>query len=140
MTEEQKDEQLFCPKCGRTYPKDVRWCEHCVVNLVTPSAFEASRSLFQENTVTVHVADTPLQAEILREILEVNGIVCALVGEVPSSVFPFTVDGLAKVRIVVLESVADEAQKIIQEAMATAETAETDSPMGEEYNEDSHSQ
>ncbi|MCD6386340.1 DUF2007 domain-containing protein [Candidatus Sumerlaeota bacterium] len=134
------EEQLFCPKCGRTYPKDVRWCEHCAVKLVTSEALDATKSLFQEKTVTVHVADTPLQAEIFRQILETNGIICALVGEVPSAIFPFTVDGLAKVRIVVLESVADDAREIIQEAMATAETQETDLSETEEHDEDCDSQ
>ncbi len=136
MDEQQKH---FCPKCGRNYLPGRSWCDHCNVKLVAPDTYASSKELFEQNTVTVHVAETPLQAELLREILETNGILCALVGTVPSNLFRFTVDGLAKVRILVLESVADEAREIIHDALASLQTNDIE-PGEEDDNENSDSE
>ncbi len=131
--------QKYCPKCGRNYSEDKEWCEHCAVKLVSPDDFESTKTLFNEESVTVHIADNPLQAELLREILESNGIKCALVGEVPPSVFPFTVNGLARTRILVLESAAEDAKRIINEALERAERAQPESEE-ESADEDSDSE
>ena len=120
------EEQQFCPRCGRNYPQKESWCEKCNVRLVDSRTLDATKELFEQDSVTIHIAENPLQAELLRAILESNGILCTLVGEVPSSLFRFTVDGLAKVRIVVLSSIADEAKKIIQDALGSVQTAEID--------------
>lgn len=132
----------FCPECGRNFSGEIKWCAHCQVQLVSENNLGASKQLFEENTVTVHIAETRLEAEILRGILEVNGINCALVGDVPPAIYPFTVDGLAKVRILVLENVAEEASKIIREALIRKEKYEKEFAEGEEEGEDenSHSQ
>ena len=132
MSEDAK----YCPKCGRNYTSELEWCEHCAVKLVSSNVVESPRQLFEEESVTVHIADNPLQAELLREILEANEIMCALGGEVPSSVFPFTVDGLAKTRILVLESAADDAKKIIDNALATnqSDQQEKEEPGDEDRN------
>lgn len=135
------EEVLFCPKCGRNFSDDTRWCQHCGVNLVSEETIEDTKQLFEQNTVVVHIAENALEAELLREVLEENGILCALVGEVPSTLLPFTVDGLAKVRILVLEDVADEARAIIKETLSQAEedTEELFIEEEEENNEDSNS-
>ena len=131
-------DEHFCPKCGRNYPPNVQWCEHCAVKLEDANTVETTSELFKQDTVTVHIAENPLQAELLREILESNGIMSTLVGEVPSSVFPFTVDGLARVRVIVLQSAADEATKIINDAIAAFQTAKIEPE--EDEDEDSDSQ
>ena len=129
------DKLDFCPRCGRNYPdENVTWCENCGTKLVTEENVAATKHLLEKESVSVYEAQDPIEAEMCREILETNGIMCALVGTVPSSVFPFTVDGLAKVRIVVLENVADDAKRIIEQTIR--ENAEAGPDYEQESTED----
>jgi len=67
----------------------------------------------KEKTVDVYRASGELEAQVIRGLLESNGIPCILRSDAASSVHAFTVDGMGEVKIAVLESMADEARRII---------------------------
>ena len=61
----------------------------------------------EELTVEVATVQGPIEAEVVRAILESNGIVVLTSTLVPHSVWPLTVDGLGSVRIRVREEEAE---------------------------------
>ncbi len=68
----------------------------------------------ETNTVKIFTANDEIEAQLIKNMLESNGISCILVRQVPSSVYPFTVDGLAEVRILVKEEDASFAKKLLE--------------------------
>ncbi|MBE0415947.1 MAG: DUF2007 domain-containing protein [Dehalococcoidia bacterium] len=66
-----------------------------------------------EKLVEVYRASGELEAHVIKGLLESNGIRCILRSDAAFSVHAFTVDGMGEVTVSVLESVADEARKII---------------------------
>lgn len=67
----------------------------------------------KEKTVDVYNASGELEAQVIRGLLVSNGIPCIMRSDAASSVHAFTVDGMGEVKISVLESMADEARRII---------------------------
>lgn len=67
----------------------------------------------RERLVEVYVASGELEAQVIKGLLEANGIPSILKSDAASSVHAFTVDGMGEVRVAVLESMADEARRII---------------------------
>ncbi len=67
----------------------------------------------KEKTVDVYHASGELEAQVIKGLLESNGIPCIMRSDAASSVHAFTVDGMGEVKIAVLESMADEARRII---------------------------
>lgn len=67
-------------------------------------------------TVLLTEAANEMEAELLRTLLEAEGIPCILSGTVPKSVFPLTVDGLAGVKVLVLERDLERSRRVIEEA------------------------
>jgi len=67
----------------------------------------------KEKTVDVYRASGELEAQVIKGLLESNGIPCILRSDAASSVHAFTVDGMGEVKISVLESMVDEARRII---------------------------
>ena len=67
----------------------------------------------KEKTVDVYRASGELEAQVIKGLLESNGIPCIMRSDAASSVHAFTVDGMGEVKIAVLESMADEARRII---------------------------
>lgn len=67
----------------------------------------------KEKTVDVYRASGELEAQVIKGLLESNGIHCIMRSDAASSVHAFTVDGMGEVKIAVLESMADEARRII---------------------------
>ncbi len=57
-----------------------------------------------------------VEANMIHSLLAESGIDCLLVSHVPHSLYPFTINGLAEVRIKVLEDRLAEAQEIIRES------------------------
>ena len=55
----------------------------------------------------------PVEAEIIKSLLESNGISCILKGLVVQSVHAFSVDGLGEIKIYVDEKDFDLAKKLI---------------------------
>jgi hypothetical protein len=64
--------------------------------------------------VLVMVAPDEMEAKVAKGLLESAGIPCWLSSDVPPSVYPMTVDGLAETRLFVPEDRAAEAQALLQ--------------------------
>jgi len=67
----------------------------------------------KEKTVDVYRASGELEAQVIRGLLESNGIPCILRSDAASSVHAIDGEGMGEVKIAVLESMADEARRII---------------------------
>ncbi len=65
--------------------------------------------------VVIFRTHSDVEASIVRSLLDAHGIQAILSSQVPHSVLPLTIDGLGEVRLSVLASDADEAQRIIEE-------------------------
>ncbi len=63
------------------------------------------------------------EANLVRGILQEAGIHCILLHHVPPSVYPFTVDGLAAIRIQVLDTQLDAARAVLREHQEISETS-----------------
>jgi hypothetical protein len=83
-------------------------------------------NLDQEKLVVLMRTQSEPEANIIRGILEGSGIDCALIAQVPHSVYPFTVDGLAAIQIKVLASKLEAAQLLLRdyESSPDPDTAE----------------
>ncbi len=67
----------------------------------------------KKKLVDVYHASGELEAQVIKGLLESNGIPCILKSDAASSVHAFTVDGMGEVKVAVLESMADAARKLI---------------------------
>ena len=63
--------------------------------------------------VEVYKARTEMEAEVIKGLLASFGIASVLQSNSAPSVHMFTLDGLAEVRVMVLESVAEQAKALI---------------------------
>jgi len=63
--------------------------------------------------VEVYKAANDMEAQVIRGLLESYDIPCFLKSNAAPSVHLFTVDGMAEVKILVLESMADRARELI---------------------------
>jgi hypothetical protein len=68
------------------------------------------------------------EANIVKGILEASGIECVLVTQVPHNLYPFTVDGLAAIRIKVLASQLAAAQELLRDYEGNPEAGTDDGP------------
>jgi len=68
-----------------------------------------------EEMVEVYKAAGEAEAQIIRGLLESNGIPCLLKSQAALSVHVFTVDGMGEVKIMVGKSMAEKAKKLIRE-------------------------
>ena len=66
-----------------------------------------------EKLVDVFSASGEMEAHVIKGLLESNGIPCILKSDAATSVHAFTVDGMGKVKVAVLESRVEEAKRII---------------------------
>ena len=66
-----------------------------------------------EKLVEVYTAAGEAEAHIIKGLLESNGIPCLLKSLAAPSVHAFTVDGMGEVKVMVWESVSEEARKLI---------------------------
>jgi hypothetical protein len=67
-----------------------------------------------EKLVEVYRANGEMEAQVIRSLLEYHGIPCLLKGEAARNIYGLTVDGIAEVRIMVWERVADKARSLIK--------------------------
>ncbi len=67
----------------------------------------------KDKLVEVYKARTEMEAQVIRGMLESFGIPSVLRSNSAPSVHMFTMDGLAEVKVMVLESVADRARELI---------------------------
>ena len=63
--------------------------------------------------VEVYRAAGEVEAQVIKSLLESNGIHCLLKSHSAPSVHAFAVDGMGEVKIMVRESMADKAKELI---------------------------
>ncbi len=68
----------------------------------------------QVKIVEVYRAAGEGEAQVIKGLLESNGIHCFLNSNAAPSVHVFAIDGLGEVRVMVLESVAEKAMRLIR--------------------------
>jgi len=76
-----------------------------------------------EKLVDVYRASGELEAHVIKGLLESNGIPCMLRSDAAFSVHAFTVDGMGEVKVVVLESMAEEARRIVADNIDSEDTS-----------------
>jgi len=67
----------------------------------------------EEKLVEVYKARNDMEAQVIRSLLESYDIPCFLKSNAAPSVHMFTVDGMAEVRVLVLDSMAERARELI---------------------------
>jgi hypothetical protein len=58
----------------------------------------------------------PVEADVIKSFLESHGITCVLQGRMVQSVMPYTVDGLAEIRVLVAEKDYEAADGLLESA------------------------
>jgi hypothetical protein len=66
-----------------------------------------------QKLVEVYKARTEMEAQVIKGLLESFDIPCTLKSNAAPSVHMFTMNGLAEVKVMVLDSQADEAKELI---------------------------
>ena len=77
-------------------------------------------------TVEVHTVQGQMEAEIVQACLSSCGIKSTTQGLAVQSVHAFTVDGMGKIKILVLESDAETARQIIADYIESNSKSDTD--------------
>jgi hypothetical protein len=67
-----------------------------------------------EKLVEVYKAANEMEAQVIKGLLESYEVRCFLKSNAAPSVHMFTVDGMGEVRVMVLDSMADRARKLIK--------------------------
>ena len=67
-----------------------------------------------ERLVKVYQAAGEMEAQVIKGLLESNGIPCLLESAAAPSVHVFTIDGMGEIRIMVRQSMAEKAKKLIR--------------------------
>ena len=129
---ESSEIALRCRSCGWQCAGEESIGKRCVVGggelvQVGPWAFEKRRD---EAVVEVWRAPDMPQAEIIRTLLESEGIRVAFRSSATWGVHTFTVDGMGEVGILALESEAERVRELIEQCFG--ETGEEDQPGDDE--------
>ena len=67
-----------------------------------------------QKLIEVYQANGEMEAQVIKGLLESYGIPCLLKSKAAPSVHTFTVDGMGEVKVMVRESMAEEAKKLIR--------------------------
>ena len=125
---------MYCPECGTEYVPGVDTCADCGVPLIEDAEWEQIRrkreaeldELRHEELLLVHEAQGDVEAGVIRSLLDAHGITTLATGLSTQSVYPFTMDGLGKIRIMVRADDLARARDMIREHLRA------DSPEAEE--------
>ncbi len=101
----------YCHSCRAEYTESVTVCAECGKDLSSdPPPSEGNPDVKLEK---VYLAQGEMDAQVIRSLLEANGVDCMLSGESLRLTHGFTVDGLAEVRVLVRETDAARARDVI---------------------------
>jgi hypothetical protein len=81
---------------------------------------EHEEHLNHDKLVVLMTTQSEAEASIVKSLLEQSGIHCALLSQVPHNIYPFTVNGLAAIRIKVLDSQLEAAKAVLREQESDA--------------------
>lgn len=120
----------YCPKCLTEYREEATECIDChgplrqgVLPAVEQPRFDSDAKLVAVRTFRGPTAS--MEAELARNVLKEEGILCALPGDTGAEVIP----GIDLVHLVVREEDAARAEQILEAfENANAELLESDSP------------
>ena len=123
---------MICPQCGTEYRQGFDKCFDCDVLLIDEKEFqelqkrkEAERERYRHmDIVRIHSVQGQPEADLLKSLLEANGIESFTKSRAVQSVHPFTVNGLGEIRILVREEDAEKARSIIEEFVEGEEEEE----------------
>ena len=101
----------FCPQCRNEYVPEAVTCDDCGVDLV--AELPKGQQAVTGELVEAWRRHGEMDAQIIRSVLESNGIDAILSGESLRLTHGFTVDGLAEVRILVRPEDAKRSHEII---------------------------
>jgi hypothetical protein len=96
---------------------------------------EEPEPLKAADLVEVWSVQGDVEAEILRGFLESNGINCLLSSDIPHSVYPFSIDGLGEVRVLVRPDNARDALRLLEDAQYYGEPIESAEEFFDEFDE-----
>jgi predicted amidophosphoribosyltransferase len=101
----------YCHSCKSEYTESVAMCAECGASLsAEPPPVDGNADIKLEK---VYLAQGEMDAQMIRSVLEANGVECMLSGESVRLTHGFTVDGLAEVRVLVRETDAARARDVI---------------------------
>jgi hypothetical protein len=83
--------------------------------------------LDKEKLVELMITESETEANIVKSLLEASQINCVLVTQVPHNLYPFTINGLASIKIKVLDSDLAAAKSLLAD-MEKAELSEELNP------------
>jgi len=83
--------------------------------------------LDREKLVELMATSSETEANIVRSLLEASQIRCVLFTPVPHNIYPFTVDGLALIKIKVLGSDLEAAKSLLEDH-ENADLSEEENP------------
>jgi hypothetical protein len=76
---------------------------------------ESEEHLDHDKLVVLLTTQSETEAEIVKGLLEESNIHCTFLTQVPHNLYPFTVDGLAVIKIKVLESQLETARELVRD-------------------------
>ncbi len=112
---------VFCRSCLRDFPAGTPYCKKCGDETADPEEIAAAwmesdaAALVPDELIVVHVANSPVQASLLKMYLESHDIECLTQGHVPSSVYHFNITPLGEVQILVRSGDATRARSLLLE-------------------------
>ena len=109
----------FCPVCRSEYAEVVIKCADCGAELVREPPPLEERDNPEAELVEILIAGDEIEAQLIRGVLDANGIECVLRGESLRLTFGITADGLAEVKILVRREDARRARQVIAGAQGT---------------------
>ena len=68
----------------------------------------------RKELVEVYKSASEMEAQVIKSLLESYGIPCLLQSNAAPSVHMFTVDGMGEVKVMVWDSIAEKAKKLIK--------------------------
>lgn len=111
----------FCPNCRYEYIDGVEKCPDCDADLVAELPPEAKDTYSNEEMEPVFATKDRAESEIVKGVLESAGILSWNKRDYIKVLDGLTVVPLAQETTMVLASQADEARKVIEEAMESGQ-------------------
>jgi len=108
----------YCPNCRYEYEEGVETCPDCGADLV--KRLPPRPRTIDEDLVSVYVAESDLEARMVRNVLEEAGIPVWEKDEIVTGVDPFPVDPFPEDSVLVPKSREEQAKKAIETALESA--------------------